>query len=118
VKKGPAARERRRVVKNKTLVDATRISPRREEVHADDNVGQPTHALHPVDAAGPDASDHSPNRIIEFDVELTQRDIIEAVRLGLTSAQMLERCVKRALQELENAAARKLAQRRRRGVRR
>jgi len=34
MKTRPAARERRRVVKNRTSVDATRISLRCEEVHA------------------------------------------------------------------------------------
>jgi hypothetical protein len=45
MKNKPAPLARRRVVKNKTLVDATRISPRQEEVQP--AVAGPRPVLHP-----------------------------------------------------------------------
>jgi len=54
---------------------------------------------------------------IEFEVEVTRRDIDEAHRLGLTGAQMIERSVEGALQKLENVGDRSLAKRRKRSGR-
>jgi hypothetical protein len=54
---------------------------------------------------------------VGFEVEVTQRDIDEARRLGLTGAQMIERSVERALQKLKNVGDRSLAKRRKRSGR-
>jgi hypothetical protein len=54
---------------------------------------------------------------IEFEIEVTRRDIDQAHRLGLTGAQMIERTVERALQKLENVGDRSLAKRRKRSGR-
>jgi hypothetical protein len=52
---------------------------------------------------------------VEFEVEVTQRDIDEAHRLGLTGAQMIERSVERALKKKELASALSLRKRRESG---
>jgi hypothetical protein len=52
---------------------------------------------------------------VEFEVEVTQRDIDEARRLGLTGAQMIERSVERALKNKELASALSLRSRRKSG---
>jgi hypothetical protein len=52
---------------------------------------------------------------VEFEVEVIQRDIDEAHRLGLTGAQMIERSVERALKKKELASALSLRSRRKSG---
>jgi len=53
--------------------------------------------------------------MVGLNVEVTQRDIDEAHRLGLTGAQMIERSVERALKKEELASALSLRNRRESG---
>jgi len=53
--------------------------------------------------------------MVGLNVEVTQRDIDESHRLGLTGAQMIERSVERALKKEELASALSLRKRRESG---